>query len=126
MFLDRYAWHIPYPLDVEKMREASKLLLGEHDFIVFSKQGKLDLKTTVRNMYDIIIEEEGRFIRFTYRADGFLYNMVRILTGALVKIGSGQEEKEAISDMFHMKRTRKIGITAPAKGLCLKHVTYEK
>lgn len=87
---------------------------------------KNTLKTTVRTIYDINITEEGRLLRFTYRADGFLYNMVRILTGALVRIGAGKEEKSAITEMFLKERTKKIGITAPARGLSLVKVTYEK
>ena len=126
VFLDRYAWHIPYDLDLDRMKSASKLLLGEHDFFVFSKQGKVELKTTVRNMQEIQITQDGGQTRFTYRADGFLYNMVRILTGALVRIGAGKEDESAITEMFLKTRTKKIGITAPAKGLSLIHVTYEK
>ena len=79
LFHRYYTWHIPVPLDMEAMHEGARLFVGTHDFRAFQSAGGT-VKTTVRTLFSLKIEQEKRFIVLTFKGDGFLYKMVRSIT----------------------------------------------
>jgi len=122
-FTLRYAYHVPDKLDLDAIRAAANLLLGEHDFQAFTSL-KSKTKSTVRTIKCIDIKEEGSKIIFTYEGNGFLQHMVRILTGTLVEIGLGTREATSITELLEGKTRSAVGHKAPANGLCLEKVFY--
>ena len=124
VFGRRYRCHIPQKLDVEKMRQAAKLLEGEHDFLAFCAN-KHFKKSSVRNLKEIQITRQGEELCFRFTGDGFLYHMVRILVGTLLEIGLGKREADSIPEIFASRRRELAGETAPACGLCLEAVRYD-
>ncbi|GFR35257.1 tRNA pseudouridine(38-40) synthase TruA [Thermobrachium celere] len=122
-FYNKYAAHIKYKLDLDKMIKASKYLIGQHDFAAFKSEGS-SVKTTVRTIYKIDINKDGDIIRLDFEGDGFLYNMVRIITGTLIDVGRGKIQTEDVQKILNSKDRRNAGFTAPACGLCLEKVYY--
>ncbi len=123
VFERNYLWHMPAPLDVDAMCEAAIPLLGTHDFAAFcTSHGKK--KSTVRTIMALKIERMGEEVRLTVTGDGFLYNMVRILTGTLVEVGLGQREAASVERALVSLDRQRSGSTAPAQGLCLMEVVY--
>lgn len=116
------SYHVKYELDLEKMRQEAKSLLGTHDFIGFRKDGS-SVKGTVRTIHDITIEEKDGLIVLEVYGNGFLYNMVRIIVGTLVDIGRGKIDK-SMEEIIASKDKYEAGHTAPAHGLFLKKVHY--
>ena len=104
------------------MEEAAGYLIGKHDFAGFTD--KKDEKSTIRTIYDIIIEKQGSKIRIEYYGTGFLYHMVRILTGTLLDVGTGQKKPEEVLTILEEKKREYAGFLAPAMGLFLKEVYY--
>ncbi len=117
-----YTYHVPEKLDIEAMREAASYLLGTNDYQSFCAR-KMK-KSSVRTIHAIDIDEIGNEIRFTYRGSGFLYNMVRILTGTLIEVGKQQRAASSIPALIEAKERRLAGHTAPAHALCLSKVDY--
>ena len=113
---------MPEKLDMDAMRQAAGLLLGQHDFSAFCGNAKMK-KSTVRFLRSVDITRQGEEIQIRYTGNGFLYNMVRILTGTLVEVGRGQRKSESIPTLFGAKREQ-AGFLAPAQGLCLEEVVY--
>jgi len=105
------------------MRRAVKALTGKHDFKAFQSAGSSELKT-VRTIKKIKIEKRGDLVYIDVWADGFLYNMVRIMAGTLLEIGRGKMPEKSIKEMLLKRERRSAGPTAPAKGLCLMSVEY--
>ncbi|MCX7694327.1 MAG: tRNA pseudouridine(38-40) synthase TruA [Caloramator sp.] len=122
-FYNKYAAHIRYSLDLEKMKSAAKYLIGTHDFAAFKSEGS-SVKTTVRTIYSIDIIKDGDIIRLDFKGDGFLYNMVRIITGTLIDVGRGRISTNDIPKILEAKNRSLAGFTAPACGLCLEKVYY--
>ncbi len=122
-FIGRYAWHYPIKLDVDKMKEAAKYMVGERDFTAFMASGS-SAKTTVRNLKRAEVEKDGDLITITVTANGFLYNMVRIITGTLVYVGNGKMSPESVKKILDEKDRRLGGVTAPPEGLRLEEVVY--
>lgn len=118
-----YVYHFKWDLDIEKMREACKHFIGKHDFKAFRSLGS-SVKTTERTIKELYIESEGEKINIFISADGFLYNMVRIMTGALIDVGHKKIAPEDIKTMLEEKDRTKAADTAPAKGLYLYKVSY--
>ena len=116
-------YHFPFNLDVNKMQEASKYFEGEHDFKAFKASGTSS-KSSVRTIYkaEVIKEDEKIIIRLT--GNGFLYNMVRIISGTLVEVGLGKIEPNEILNIIEEKDRTKAGKTLPAHGLYLVNVEY--
>ena len=110
-------------LDIEKMQQASKYLIGEHDFTSFCS-AKTEIENKVRTIFDITIKQNKNIITFEITGNGFLYNMVRIIVGTLVDVGSGKLKPEEIKNILNSKNREKAGKTLPAKGLTLKNVKY--
>ncbi len=123
VFMRSYAWFYPILLDVDRMRKAAKYFLGEHDFSACMAAGG-NAKTTVRHISRLDISEEDGVIRIRITANGFLYNMVRIITGTLVYVGNGKLNPEDIPALLEAKDRRRVGMTAPPQGLRLLSVVY--
>ncbi len=109
--------------DVEKMQKAAEYLIGTHDFKSFCGNSKMK-KSTVRSVDNIKIEESGNYIRFYYHGNGFLQNMVRILTGTLLEVGFGNIAPEEMKEILEACNRQKAGPTARPEGLCLMKVDY--
>ena len=122
VFDRRYVAVMPEPLDLEAMRAAADALVGEHDFSAFCGNPKFK-KSTVRFIRSIDIRREGGEVVLEYTGNGFLHNMVRILTGTLVEVGRGERSADSIPALFGGKRAD-AGFLAPAQGLCLMEVYY--
>ena len=109
--------------DTEAMRTAAQYLLGTHDFKSFCGNTKMK-KSTVRSVDTINIEESGNYIRLYFHGNGFLQNMVRILTGTLLEVGYGNIAPDAVKDILEACDRQKAGPTAPPQGLTLMKVDY--
>lgn len=120
---ERYAVKIDGEMDVEKMKEASLSFVGEHDFKAFCASGS-SVKTTVRTIYDINIDQLGQDLTITIKGNGFLYNMVRIMVGALIAVGKGETQKADIEKMLLTGKRHFNVKTLPSKALCLEKVEY--
>ena len=118
-----YIYHVKYELDLKSMIEASKFLIGTHDFNAFKKSGG-NLKTTVRTITDINILKNNDIVEIYVSGDGFLYNMVRIISGTLIEVGLSKRKPEDISIILQSRDRSKAGMCAPAKGLYLKELFY--
>lgn len=123
VFERKYMYRIDEELDLEKMRSAAKLLLGEHDFSAFCSNKRMK-KTAVRRVDEIRIDALGSELRFTVSGNGFLYNMVRIIVGSLLEVGARRMTQEALAAALESKKRENAGPTAPACGLCLYEVRY--
>ena len=117
----RYAAWFRRPLEEEKMRLAGAYLVGEHDFKSFCSAGSQAL-TTVRRIVSLNVLREGDLIRVTVQGTGFLYNMVRILTGTLMQAGLGAMAPEEMPRILEAKDRQAAGPTAPPEGLCLEKI----
>ncbi|MBQ2882806.1 MAG: tRNA pseudouridine(38-40) synthase TruA [Alphaproteobacteria bacterium] len=124
VFERKYMYTYTEPLDVSKMREAANRMLGTHDFMAFCSNKKMK-KSTVRTVTAIDIQEKENEIRISYTGDGFLQNMIRIMTGTLIEVGNGAKKVEDISQILESKVRENAGYTVPAEGLLLKCVNYE-
>lgn len=125
VFERKYVYHYKGHLDADAMKQGAGYLVGTHDFKSFCGNKKMK-KSTVRTIYEIQIEEIGDEIQIYYTGDGFLQNMVRILTGTLIEIGDGRRRAEDIPAILEGKNRELSGYTAPPCGLTLYKVTYEK
>ncbi len=121
VFERRYLWVLPEELDVEAMDRAAQCLVGTHDFSCFCGNSKMK-KSTVRRIDSISLTRQGQELQIAVTGNGFLQNMVRILVGTLVEVGTGQRG-ENLDSLFGQKR-EKAGFLAPPQGLCLMEVTY--
>lgn len=121
-FLCDRAWHYTRPLDVEKMNAAAQKLVGTHDFAAFMASGS-DIIDTVRTISrcEVVRDDDGK-VRIFVAADGFLYNMVRIIVGTLVHVSEGKISVEDMDDIIASKDRTRAGVTAPADGLYLEKV----
>ncbi len=109
--------------DVELMKKAAEYLVGTHDFKSFCGNNKMK-KSTVRCVDTINIEESGNYIRFYYHGNGFLQNMVRILTGTLLEVGYGNITPDEVKEILKARQRSKAGPTARPEGLCMMKVDY--
>ena len=124
VFERKYVYGCGKKLDVKAMRQAAEFLIGEHDFKSFCANRRMK-KSTVRRIDEIRIVEHGTKLEFLYTGNGFLYNMVRILTGTLLEVGSGTRRPEKMKEIIAAKNRDMAGRTAPPEGLFLLHVGYE-
>lgn len=124
VFGRRYTTILEQVPDMERMREAAKLLKGEHDFRNFCVNPRMK-KSTVRYVDRIEIERDGDYLYFTFHGTGFLQNMVRIMVGTLLEVGYGNLTLEHIKAVLDAENRQKAGPTAPAQGLCLMQVDYD-
>ena len=111
-------------LDVERMRRAAELLVGEHDFAPFAANRKVPIKSTVRTIHSFYVRRHGADITLEVQGNGFLYKMVRGLAGFLIEVGMGRREPEFVHEIFaHGKRTAVVPSAQP-QGLFLWKVFY--
>lgn len=111
------------PLDIERMQEAAKVLVGEHDFTSFRALA-CQAKSPIKRVHHLKLVRFGRFIVIDIRANAFLHHMVRNIAGVLMQIGSGARPLEWTDEILHARDRRAGGVTAPAFGLYLVDVTY--
>ncbi|MCZ0755225.1 tRNA pseudouridine(38-40) synthase TruA [Anoxybacillus sp. J5B_2022] len=124
VFSRHYAYHFPYPLDYEAMKQALSFVKGTHDFTSFCS-AKTEMENRVRTIYEanLCLTDDG--VEFQWIGNGFLYNMVRILVGTMLEIGQGKRSSDSIPAILAGKDRRLAGKTAPAHGLYLWKVTYD-
>ncbi|NYB74200.1 tRNA pseudouridine(38-40) synthase TruA [Sedimentibacter hydroxybenzoicus DSM 7310] len=122
-FYSRYSYFVPVGLEIDKMVEAAKHLVGTHDFKGFMAAGS-DVKTSIRTVYETKLIKENQLIKFYINGNGFLYNMVRIIAGTLIDIGKGTKSINCIEEAIINKDRTLLGQTAPAQGLFLMNVNY--
>ncbi len=122
-FYRKYTLHIKDILDIKLMQEASDILVGKHDFTSFASS-KSKKKSNIRQINKIDIIKQDNIVNIYINADGFLYNMVRIIVGCLIDIGLGKITKEDLKNMLEAKDRTKSSDTAQAKGLYLYEVFY--
>ncbi len=134
VFLHRYTWRVKYPLDIDSMRKAGRLLVGRHDFSSFRGAG-CGAKNTFREIFFLDIERlgsmdfmtariEGNFMKVRIAANAFLRHMVRNIVGTIVEAGRGRMSPHAVAEILELKDRRLSGPTAPAKGLFLERIIY--
>lgn len=123
VFNHRYVNVLDAQPNLERMREAAAILIGEHDFASFCGNPKMK-KSTVRIVDSIEIVQRKSFINFTFHGTGFLQYMVRILTGTLLEVGFSRMEPSYMAELLEKKDRKLAGPTAPAKGLCMMNVDY--
>lgn len=123
VFARKYQYRVEEPLDIPAMERAAGYLTGKHDFRSFCGNRRFK-KSTVRDVFHIGVEVCGSDLTLIYRGDGFLYNMVRILTGTLLEVGLGQRTPESMVDILEARERTAAGKTAPAQGLVLQQVFY--
>lgn len=116
-------WLVTYPLDVEKMRQGAKYLLGNHDFSSFRGSGCQAL-SPIKTLDKLDIEKVGDEIIFTVEARSFIYHQVRNMVGTLMQVGNGDLAPEDIKRILEAKDRKQAGISAPAYGLYLNKVVY--
>ena len=121
---DRYALHRNRPLDTALLDQAAAAYVGTHDFAAFCAAGS-DVQGTVRTVRLSRVQRQGELVTYTVEADGFLYNMVRIMVGTLLDIAAGRLPPDAIPTILRGGDRAAAGATAPAKGLCLQRVFYD-
>lgn len=122
VFSRRYCYHYPEKLDIEAMREAAEYLVGVRNYISFTDDK--DCKDSVRRITNIRIVSTGEKVRITYYGTGFLYHMVRILTGTLLEVGTGRRKPDMIPVIIAAEDRSSAGFLAPARGLFLRKVYY--
>ena len=120
------AWFVPRPVDavaLERMRLAAGLIVGTHDFSAFMSEGS-DIEDTVRTVTALTVEKRDSLIEIRISANGFLYNMVRIIVGTLIEVAFGRIPAESMPDIISSRSRSRAGMTAPPDGLYLNRVTY--
>lgn len=121
---DRKFVYVPgFKPNMDEMKKAAALLIGEHDYASFCSNPKMK-KSTIRKVDRIDIEKDGDYLTFTYHGTGFLQHMVRIMTGTLLEVGEGKREASSMVSLIEAKERAKAGACAPAHGLCLIKVDY--
>jgi tRNA pseudouridine38-40 synthase len=123
IFEGRYVWHWYWPLDLDAMRAAARLMVGSHDFMSFQARGG-NREETVRNLTRVDIVEAGPELHVEVEGDRFLYRMVRNIVGTLTEVGRGHRRPEWVQDVLAARDRRAAGPTAPPQGLCLMEVRY--
>ena len=117
-------YHISQPLNVEAMQKSVNYLVGEHDFSSFKSSGTSS-KSSVRTIYSAQVVKEQERVVIVLTGNGFLYNMVRIISGTLVEVGLGNIKPEQVKNILEAKDRQQAGKTLPAQGLFLMNVEYE-
>ena len=125
-FLDGYALHYWYPLDVDVLNKAAQSYVGKHDFTSFCTLDKRKMGDMVRTVKRFEVKREGDMVTMTVEADGFLYNMVRIMVGTLIRIAQGKIPCDGIDSIIKACDRTKAGPTAQPCGLYLNKVFYDE
>ena len=120
-----YSHFLYYNLNIKKMQDAADYLVGTHDFKSFCSVNT-QVKDTIRTIFSINVEKSDETVKIRVSGNGFLYNMVRIISGTLIQAGTGQINPEDVKTMLEAKDRNAAGPTAPARGLTLVGIKYEK
>ena len=123
VFERKYSYQIPEKLDVDRMKEAAGYLIGAHDFKCFCTNKRMK-KSTVRIIESVQFEEDGDMLKIRYTGNGFLYNMVRIMTGTLIEVGKAERKPEDMIKILESLNREEAGFMAPAHGLFMEGVKY--
>jgi tRNA pseudouridine38-40 synthase len=123
VFHRHYALCTTEPLQVEEMQEACRYIIGRHNFLAFCARGST-AKTFERTVRECCLTSDGPFLRLDIEADGFLYNMVRIVMGTLLQVGRGKIVTTEIADIIQSRDRTRAGPTVPPQGLYLVSVIY--
>ena len=118
-----FSLHLPMEIDVEAMNQAAELLLGTHDFASFQAAGS-SVKNSVRTITHSCVHRDDDMVIYTVTANGFLYNMVRVIVGTLIEVGKGKLCPDDVGYILRATCRSKAGPTAPSQGLFLKEVEY--
>ncbi len=124
-FTRDFSLYYPYQLDLEAIQIAAHYFIGEHDFTSFCST-KTDKEDKVRTIHNIKVEQDDLELTFSFTGNGFLYNMVRIIVGTLLEVGSGRKKPEEIPVILNKRDRKAAGKTAAAHGLYLWQVQYEE
>ena len=122
-FLERYALHVPFPIDTAAMREAARVVEGEHDFSAFKKKDEV-YANPVREVMRAHVATRGRMVFVVMEATGFLRYMVRNIVGTLLLVGQEKIDKAAFREILESRQREKAGPTAPPHGLFLRVIRY--
>ena len=123
VFRRKYQYRVGEDIDIPAMERAASQLIGTHDFRAFCANKRYK-KSTVRTLHSIRITRDGADLTLTFHGDGFLYHMVRILTGTLLEVGQGLRSPDGMEDILASLDRTRAGKTAPAQGLILEKVEY--
>jgi tRNA pseudouridine38-40 synthase len=123
-FETNYTWSLNRELDWPAVQAAAKVMRGKHDFWAFSGENDRTYETTVRDLRRLEVKRSGKRVTFTFEADGFLYKMVRSLTGALVNVGLGKLAPSDVAALLKSRRRIPTVVTAPPQGLFMVRVIY--
>lgn len=124
-FLEKYAYHYPWHIDAEYLDREAKAYIGSHDYSGFCNI-KSDVRNTVRNVRSFDVRREGEMVYFRVEADGFLYNMVRIMVGTLLFVSEGKIKSGELKSVIASGQRSRAGKTAPPQGLYLNKVNYQE
>lgn len=122
-FYADYAYHYKYPLDADYLNDEAKAFIGTFDYSGFCSSGS-DVEDTVRTVTAFEVWREGDMVYFRVEADGFLYNMVRIMVGTLLFVAQGKIGEGELTDIINSKDRKRAGKTAPPQGLYLNRINY--
>ena len=117
-------WHVPRPLDLKLLKKAAKCFVGTHDFAAFAANPGKPEKSTVRTIYSVAVRRRGPFVMIEFDGDGFLYKMIRLIVGSLVRCALGKLRIEEVTDQLAAARISHRRFAAPAQGLFLVRVRY--
>lgn len=123
-FIDRYYYKVATPLDTDRMHRAAQHYVGTHDFRSFMA-AKSKITDCVRTVYSAKVEREGDMVKFIVSADGYLYNMVRIMVGTLLDVGKGITTPDSVRRVIDAADRSAAGATVPPQGLFLTKVFYD-
>ena len=125
IFRRKYCYQVNKPLNIEDMQKAATNIVGTHDFACFQSAGGQEKETTVRTIYSLDVFRNQKDVVIEVAGDGFLYNMVRIITGTLVEVGLGKRKPEDLIEIIESTDRKMAGHKAPAEGLYLVEVYYK-
>ncbi len=120
----RRAWHIARPIDLKILKQAAKRFVGTHDFAGFAANRGNEAKSTVRTIYSVRVRQKGPCLTIEFKGDGFLYKMIRLIVGSLVKCALGKMRIEDVALRLDSDQVGPARFAAPAEGLCLVRVHY--
>lgn len=120
-----HCYRYPFPLNLAAVKESAAVLSGEHDFRAFSAAGS-SVKSTVRHLFSLDVEKQGEWIRFTVKGNGFLYKMMRLIVGTLLKVGYGKLSPDQVKQILERGERGQGGSTVPPQGLYLVQVFYHR